>query len=166
LEWFIPGTEPTQPDTFYKQVWIDPLTNRISTDSTQGGNPMVVLDLPVEAQSWAREQGLPLLVDYSQDAPSAGDDEIVLVSPRPNTVYQITPNLDPSAQQLLIEALAGQGITQVTFWVDGNLLANVSESPFQAWWQLQAGEHQIWTEGSNATGETVKSEVVVIKVIE
>lgn len=164
-EWFIPGTEPTQPDTFYKQIWIDPLTNRVLAVSTQGGIPTLVLDLPLEVQPWAREQGLPLLVDYSQDASPTQAGKLVLVSPRPNTVYQITPNLDPSAQQLLIEALAGQGITQVTFWVDGTLLSTFASSPYQAWWPLQVGQHRFWVEGVDAKQEMVKSDQVTITVI-
>ena len=164
-ERFIPGTEPTQSDAYYKQIRIDSLTNKISTDATHQGVPVIVLDLPVEAQPWARAQGLPLLVDYSQISSTIQNSEIFLVSPRPNTVYQITSNLEPSAQQLLIEALVGQGITQVTFWVDGSLLANLSEPPYEVWWLLQAGEHRFWVEGVNAERETVKSDVVVITVI-
>lgn len=166
-EWFIPGTTPTQPDSFYRQIWIDPLTNTLATDSTplERRQSLTVLDLPVEAQAWARSQGLPLLVDYSQEASSTQAGELVLVSPRPNTTYRITPNLDPSAQQLMLEALAGQGVSQVTFWVDGNLLASVLESPFQVWWPLSAGEHQIWAQGVNASGGTIKSVVVTITVI-
>ncbi len=34
LEWFIPGTEPTQTDTYYQQVWIDPSTGSLADDST------------------------------------------------------------------------------------------------------------------------------------
>lgn len=165
LEWFIPGREPRQADTFYRQIWIDPLSGRISTDPVQGGNPIVVFDLPVEAQPWARTQGLPLLADYLQAAPPARTTEIVLISPRPNTTFQITPNLDPAAQQLLVEALAGQGITRVTFWIDGIILAESSVSTLQVWWPLQVGDHQIWAEGRTASGATVRSEIVKITVI-
>ena len=166
-EWFIPGTTPTQPDTFYRQIWVDPLTNTLATDSTppERRQSLTVLDLPVEAQAWARSQGLPLLADYSREASSTQAGDLVLVSPRPNTTYRLTPNLDPSAQQLLLEALAGQGMSQITFWVDGNLLTSVSESPFQAWWPLIVGTHQLWAQGVNASGETVRSDTVTITVI-
>ena len=33
-EWFINGTEPTQKDSTYQQVWIDALTNTLATNST------------------------------------------------------------------------------------------------------------------------------------
>ena len=34
LEWFIPGTQPTQPDTVYRQVSIDSATGLLADDST------------------------------------------------------------------------------------------------------------------------------------
>ncbi len=163
-EWFIAGTEPTQTDTFYRQIWIEPGTNRVSSESIPGVQPLTVLDLPVEAQPWAREQGLPLLVDYSSKLSSAQNEQIMLSSPRANTTYQLTAETDASAQQLPVEALVGPGITRVTFWVDGNLLAKVDQAPYQVWWQLQPGEHRFWVEGVNASGETIKSEEVVIAV--
>jgi Penicillin-Binding Protein C-terminus Family len=90
---------------------------------------------------------------------------LVLLSPPPNTTYRIDPNFEASAQQLQIEAAAGQGISQIEFWVDGNLLTTLSSPPYQTWWRLSVGEHHFWAQGANANGETVKSEVVTITVI-
>jgi len=166
MEWFIPGTEPTQSDGYYREIWIDALTNAPADESTplERRRALIVLDLPVEAQPWARLQGLPLLVDYSGETSPAQEGRIVLSSPPANAAYLIAGNMDASAQKLLVEALAGQGITQVTFWVDGVPLATVSESPYQAWWPLQAGEHRFWAEGANVEGEEFRSQEVVITV--
>jgi penicillin-binding protein 1C len=179
-EWFIAGTEPMLTDTTYQQVWIDTLTNALADDSTPNERlrSITALNLPVEAQSWARKQGLPLLADYSlsldsgsvtvapltEQAPNST--ALILFSPHPNTTYRMDPNFDPSAQQLQIEVTVGQGVSQVTIWVDGNLFATVSSPPYQAWWTLSAGEHQFWAEGVNANGETVKSNVVTINVLD
>ncbi|HLF72852.1 MAG TPA: penicillin-binding protein 1C [Anaerolineales bacterium] len=169
MEWFIAGTEPKQADALYQQIWIDTLTNSLANDSTpiERRKSITVLNLPVEAQAWAREQGLPLLPDYSQIAENVSQQEnqLVLLSPRPNTTYRIDPNFDLSSQQLQIEVAVGGGISQVTIWVDGNLLTTLSSPPYQAWWTLSAGEHRFWAEGVNAVGETVKSDVVTITVI-
>jgi penicillin-binding protein 1C len=168
-EWFIAGTEPVQTDSYYQQVWIDPLTNSIANDSTpiDRRKSITVLDLPVEAQSWARLQGLPLLMDYFQalDNTSTQQNQLVLLSPPPNTTYRIDPNFDPSAQQIQIEVAAGTGISPVTIWMDGNLLATLSSAPYQAWWSLSTGEHRFWVEAVNANGETVKTDPVTITVI-
>jgi len=166
-EWFIPGTEPALQDNVSVQIWIDPLSGLLADVGTpvERRQALVVLDLPPQAYPWARETGLPLLVDYSGVHPSPDNSAIILTSPRPNTVYQITGDMDASTQRLLVEAVAGTGISQVTFWVDGVFLAGASQSPYQAWWQLQAGEHTIWAQGLEEGGQAVKSEVVKITVI-
>ncbi|MGA7194543.1 MAG: hypothetical protein WBW94_13020, partial [Anaerolineales bacterium] len=81
------------------------------------------------------------------------------------TTYRITPNLDLSAQQLSVEAVAGQSFSKATIYVDGNMLATFSNPPYQTWWTLSVGQHQFWVEGINANGETIKSDVVTINVI-
>ncbi len=168
-EWFIAGTEPTRTDNFYQQVWIDALTNSLANDSTpvERRKSVTVLDLPVEAQNWAREQGLPLLTDLVQAGNNISQqpDQLVLLSPPPNTTYRIDPDFDLSSQQLQIEVEAGGEISQVTIWVDGNLLMTLSSPPYQAWWTLSAGEHQFWAQAVNASGETIKSDVATITVL-
>jgi membrane carboxypeptidase/penicillin-binding protein PbpC len=169
LEWFIPGTEPTQPDTYYQKVWIDPSTGLIADASLPPDRrkPLVVLDLPVEAQPWARAQGLPLLADLKQGAnvASVQADSLALISPAPNTTYRIAADFDPAAQQLSVEAVAGQGVTQVRIYADGRLLTPTGGLPYQAWWTLSAGQHRFWVSGVGANGETVTSEVVTIVVL-
>lgn len=165
-EWFIAGTEPAQPDNLYKRVAVDALTGALADDSTpaERRQTRIVLDLPITAQPWARAQNLPLLADI----PSAGEanarPQIALISPRPNSMYRLDPSFDASAQKLLIEAVAGTGITQVTIWVDGAPLAVLPSSPYRAWWQLSPGEHRFWVTGVTVNGETVASEVIVATV--
>lgn len=167
LEWFIPGTEPTQIDTYYQQIWIDTLTNSLANDLTPPDRrkSVIALNLPIEAQPWARTQGLPLLVDYQQNAISQSANELMLISPTPNTTYRITPNLDFSAQQLSVEAVAGQSFSKVTIYVDGKVLAEFSNPPYETWWTLSAGEHQFLVEAVTNDGEAIKSDVVTINVI-
>jgi penicillin-binding protein 1C len=167
MEWFINGTEPTQTDTYYQQIWIDALTNSLASDFTPPDRrkSIVALNLPVEAQPWARAQGLPLLADFKQNNDSANQaNSLALTSPTPNTTYRITPSLDLSAQQLSIEAVASQSFSKVTIYVDGKILAAFSNPPYQTWWTLSAGEHQFWAEGVTSNGETIKSDAVTITV--
>lgn len=168
-EWFITGTEPSQTDNFYQQVWIDTLTNSLASDSTPSERRklVTVLDLPVEAQTWARELGLPLLTDFAQAESNVSQqpDQLILLSPHPNTTYRIDPNFDAASQQLQIEVAAGGEISQITIWMDGNLFTSLSSPPYQAWWSLSAGKHQFWAQGVTANGEIVKSDVVTITVL-
>jgi len=169
-EWFIAGTEPTQTDTTYQQVWVDALTNSPANDSTpiERRRSIAVLNLPVEAQEWAHAKGLPLLADYLQASENVSqpEDQLVLLSPHPNTIYRMDPNFDSTSQQLQIEAAAGPGISQVTIWMDGNLLTTVAAPPYQAWWTLSAGEHRFWAEGVNSAGNAITSGIVTITVLD
>ncbi len=168
-EWFINGTEPTQTDSYFQQIWVDTLTNSLANDLTpiERRSSMIALNLPIEAQTWAHDQGLSLLSDYSQAESTSSQqfDQLVLLSPPPNTTYRIDPNFDPAAQQVPIEVASGKGLSQITIWLDGNLLATLSSPPYQAWWSLSTGEHRFWAQGLNANGETVKSETVTITVL-
>jgi hypothetical protein len=145
------------------------LTDSLADDSTpvERRKSIAFLDLPVDVQPWAHEQGLPLLTDYAQVNRNVSglSNQLVLLSPHPNTTYRIDPNFDPSAQQLQIEAAAAEGISQVTIWVDGNPFIALSSPPYQAWWSLTMGEHQFWAQGTNSKGELFRSDVVVITVV-
>jgi len=147
-EWFIAGTQPAAPDTFYQF-------------SATGE---VVLNLPVAAQDWARSQGLPLLDDAN--ATPITTSGLTLTSPTDNTTYRITPSLDLSAQQLAFSTLTVPDLAQVTFFVDGVALTTISAPPYETWWTLSLGTHQFWAEGVTTNGETVKSNVVTVTVVE
>ena len=167
MEWFITGTEPSQPDTYYQQVWTDALTGALADDQTppERRKSMLVLDLPAEAQPWARAQGLPLLVDIKQAANSIRSRAILLSSPAPNTTFRMTGAVGAGAQQLSVEALASQSFSSVTIYVDGQPLQAFSAAPYQAWWPLTPGDHRFWAEGTTAAGQLVKSEEVLITVL-
>jgi penicillin-binding protein 1C len=145
LEWFIVGTQPTAFDVFYQRT-------------ADGG---IALNLPSEAWNWARSQGLPLLDDSSAETNS-----LTLASPSDGMTYRITSDLSLSAQRLALSALTTSDFAQVTFFVDGAAVATVPNLPYQAWWTLSVGQHQVWAEGVTASGETVKSNVVTITVVE
>ncbi len=164
-EWFINGTQPTQLDTYYQQVWIDILTNSLANEFTPPDRrkSLIALKLPVEAQPWARSHGLPLFADLQQNVSSPAGGDLALISPPPNTTYRISPDLDLSAQQLSVNAAAGLNFSKVTIYLDGKELASFSRPPFQAWWKLSTGSHVFWAEGI-ADNKTITSEAVNIMV--
>jgi membrane carboxypeptidase/penicillin-binding protein PbpC len=144
-EWFINGTQPKTYDSFYKQINLG----------------AIVLDLPLEAQAWARRQGLPLLMD-KMDSTSTG---LILVSPIDSTTYRVAPNLDLLAQQIIISAQVDSNIQQVTFYADDVALQTLSAPPYETWWMLSTGEHRFWAEAVTVNGVAVKSNVVMITVV-
>lgn len=141
-EWFINGTQPKIFDNFYLQ-----------TDTGE-----IVLDLPVEAQDWARSQGLRLM-DVANSTIG-----LTLTSPVNNTTYRITSDLDLSAQQVAVSALTDTDLTQLTFFVDGLEIVSFSSPPFQTWWTLSVGVHRFWAEGLAVNGELLRSSEVTITV--
>jgi len=151
-EWFIKGTAPIEIDSFYKQIVLD------------NGQPMIVYDLPLEAQAWARSQGMPLLADF-QPSTIRETKSLILTSPAPNSTYVFYSHLDPTAQQIPIQLTVDKGVTQVTVWVDGSLFATLENPPYETWWQLSLGEHHIWAEAMDANGEKVKTDSVMVNVL-
>ncbi len=168
-EWFIAGTEPTENDNIYQQVWIDSQTGTLADAATPSTRRqrITALELPVEAQAWARALGLTLLADLppADEASAPVASGLALVSPRPNTTYRITGDINQSAQQLAVEAAAGQGFVKVNIWVDDVLLATFSGPPYKAWWPLALGQHSFRVEGVTSTGETVTGPSVEISVV-
>jgi hypothetical protein len=76
----------------------------------------------------------------------------------------LSPTFDAGAQRILIEAVGEPGLREVTLFVDGQPLATLSAAPYQAWWALTAGEHQVWAEGVGQDGERVASSLVTFTV--
>jgi penicillin-binding protein 1C len=171
-EWFINGTQPTQPDTFYQHVQIDTATGRLANDSTplERIREQIVLDLPSQLQPWAHAEGLTLLSDLMAASSDGGSQvsspPLRMISPSSGSIYKLSPGLDPETQKLLLEAIGEVDLKQVMIWVDGNLIGSFENTPYQAWWQLTIGQHEAWAEGLLEDGTNVVSESVIFNVEE
>lgn len=165
-EWFIEGTQPTQPDKVYRQIWVDALNGQLADASTPETRrqPLTVLDFPAPLQRWAHSQGLPLLSDFSSQPSASHLAELTLISPDPGDTYRISDQVALSVQQIPVEVLAGQGITQISLWVDGRQLKIFDAPPYRLWWALAAGAHEFQARGVNVDGQTVTSGSVQITV--
>jgi hypothetical protein len=171
FEWFIAGTQPTETDHFYREVTVDTETGRLADDSTppERRQSEVVLDLPPQAQAWARSLGLPLLSDLQATAENASPETpattiIKLISPPAAAVYRIAADLPIDSQRLPIQVVGEDGLHGVSIIVDGSVLATLDEQPFEAWWPLSTGKHTAWAEATRSNGERVSSEKVDFEV--
>jgi hypothetical protein len=151
-EWFIAGTEPTQPDTLYQQVEVD-------------GLPVIALDLPASAFPWARSQHLPLLADLST-APVSQASPLVMISPAADITYRLSTDLDPQSQQIPVQAESRQALTSLSVIVDGNVFITLTSAPYRTWWPLTVGEHRIWLEAVTAEGQVLTTPPITITVLE
>ena len=80
--------------------------------------------------------------------------------------YNLATGLQPDAQRIPLEAIVEGGIGEVSLWVDGELVAQLTTPPFRAWWPITVGDHQAWGEVILDDGSRVMSEVVFFRVEE
>jgi hypothetical protein len=174
-EWFIAGTEPTQQDYVYRKVTINVNTGRLADANTpaEQTKSIVALDLPPRAAPWARSKGLILLseltstsIGQKDGASSQATSALSLINPPANALYRYVPSVSGGTQRLRLEAVfVGEvGLGEVTLWVDGQVVARLTQSPYQGWWPLAIGIHEAWAEGVTLDGLRVASERVQFEV--
>lgn len=180
LEWFIEGTQPTQPDTFYREVILDAATGRLATAETPPERWLrrTALDLPPQAQPWARAQGLTLYADLlpleesnaSAEATSfayqSSTETLRLVSPATGSLFRISPFISRDAQRIQLEAVGASHLQSVTLWVDGVMTARLDRAPYRTWWTLQVGMHRAWAEAVLTNGQHLSSPVIYFTVVQ
>jgi penicillin-binding protein 1C len=170
LEWFIEGTQPTQPDSLYQEVEIDTATGQLADANTppERRYHTTVLDLPPEAQAWAHTEGLRLMSDLMAE-PGAEPDlslstSLHMTSPSPGSVYRLSPGMAADAQRIPMEAFSEIHLVEASLWMDGVLLGSFKEGPYRLWWPLVEGSHEVWAEGLTQDGELVTSERILFSV--
>lgn len=168
LEWFLEGTQPTQPDTIYRQIELDSATGLPANTATPANRrqKLTVFDFPPQLQRWAHTQGLPLLADFSSPAGNAETPLLALTSPHNGDTYQLSDQTTRASQQLPVDILAGPGVTQITLWLDGAQIQTFEKSPERFWWPLTEGLHTFQARGVDTNGQTVVSTLVQITVTE
>ncbi|HEX7432252.1 MAG TPA: transglycosylase domain-containing protein [Anaerolineaceae bacterium] len=175
-EWFIDGTQPHQSDTIYKQVTIDQATGALANANTPTERQVtrLALVLPPSAQSWAHTHNVLLMSDLesqAQSSPATGQPEsnlssvpLVLTAPAPESIFKMAQGFDPAAQRLHLAAVGESGLSTVTFYVDGVLIAMVPTPPYETWWPLSEGVHEVWASTTRSNGEKVTSQTVKFTV--
>ncbi|GAB4573308.1 MAG: PBP1A family penicillin-binding protein [Anaerolineae bacterium] len=166
LEWFIPGTEPTQPDPFHQVLTIDRRTGLLADDSTPPEDRVerVYLILPQEARDWAAREGIPS-PPLGVSLVGAGTDEgLRLLEPDPYTVFRLSTTLPAESQRLRLTAAVRPGTRRVTYRIDGEVVGSVEASPWVVWWPLVYGQHELVAEALLADGSVEYSAPVPFTV--
>lgn len=170
LEWFIEGTQPTEKDTFYRLVEVDTTSGRLADASTppERRRQVLALNLPPQAQNWARQRKLLLWDDLmrSTATPTVAEAQpsIHILYPPANSVFYRSSSLPQETQNMQVEIGGSAGLQQVMLWMDGTQIAQIGEPPFRFWWRLTPGQHQLWAVGVWANGQTLTSERVTFEV--
>jgi membrane carboxypeptidase/penicillin-binding protein PbpC len=175
-EWFVEGTEPTQSCDVHQLYRIDVATGLLATEATppERVRERVYAVYPPEAVAWAIGQGLPQPPPAPEEnatgsRPTLDNDPaapLEIVSPFQRDRYRISASLPREDQRLMIEARAGgqAAFVRVTIYVGDRLLASFGAPPYQLWWALEPGEHEIYAVGETAAGEEVVSEAITVIV--
>ncbi len=169
FEWFINGTQPTQADTVYKSVSLSPVINPDSNNLENNKQQMTVLDLPVSARSWAASQGFKLYSDViTATQNSSGEEQkneaFYIASPASFSGYVMASHSPASAQKIRISIATNIPLKQVELWMDDTRLAVFNNLPYEYWWVLLPGEHQVWATGITSTGQKMTTQTVSFSV--
>lgn len=171
-EWFIEGTQPQNSDTLFHEIILDLNTGKIANELTppNAQQPIIALDLPLEAENWAKANGTFLLRDIQSRSQEVIIDnlsskvQLIISSPPQNSLYRISHKAPLESQSIKISALTSLNLRSVKLWIDDQLLAELSSPPFETWWNLQAGNHQVWAQALLSNGELVSSLPVTFTV--
>ncbi|MFP4321343.1 MAG: penicillin-binding transpeptidase domain-containing protein, partial [Anaerolineales bacterium] len=164
-EWFIEGTVPTEEDHFYQAFEIDRRTGQLATQATPPADRVreVFLVLPPEARDWAARQGIPAppvgarLVGYDAQP-------VRLLAPDPYTVFQLSPFTPYENQRIRLQTATPPDTVRVRYMLDGEPLASSDTAPFEIWWALTPGPHELQAVATLADGQTIESAVVPFRV--
>ena len=93
---------------------------------------------------------------------------LVLTSPDQGSRYRLSAEIPASAQQILVAARPADGVSlrQVTLLVDGQALATLTSSPYQALWPMKVGRHAFTVLGIDTEGREVEGNRITIEVVE
>jgi hypothetical protein len=77
-----------------------------------------------------------------------------LLEPDPYTTFRLSPLLPLESQRIRLTVGAPPGTQAVTYVLDGEPLATVAAPPWDYWWALTPGEHELVAQATLADGET------------
>lgn len=164
-EWFIEGTIPTEYDTLYQRFSVDTRTGQLADESTptEFVEEEVFLVLPPEARSWASQAGIPAPPFGAQ---LVGDEvtPVRLLTPDPYTIFQLTPFTPFTTQRIRLQVTVPAATDSVSYWLDGNLIGTNYQAPFDLWWTLTPGPHELKAIAMTTDPASLESQLVSFRV--
>ena len=170
VDWFIDGTAPTQTDTMYQSFTLDRATNRLATAATPPNQryTKVFAVLPQAMRTWAIRNGFPqppTAADSGTTASAAQDSAALrLLSPDPYTIFQLTSVLPDNAQQIRLSAAVPAGTVAISYRIDDQPAGEADQAPWDVWWRLTPGAHQVIAVVTLANGSTQSSAPIPFQV--
>jgi 1A family penicillin-binding protein len=166
LELFIDGTQPITPDNLYQTVLMDRQSGLPADETTPPERtvPHTFIILPQEARDWGLRNGiLPPPTGTRLNVPDAVTG-LRLLEPDPHTVFRLSPLLPLDGQQIRLTVGAPPDTVTVRYTMDGVLLGEANEPPWELWWVLTPGTHELVAEAVLADGTVTTSAPLPFRV--
>jgi len=166
MEWFIPGTEPTQYDTFYQTFTLDRTTGLLADDTTPEADRIerVFLVLPQEARDWGLRNGIAPPPSGAEIVQTDSQQGLRLLEPDPYTIFQISPAIPIDSQRLRLTVGASPGTQSVTYEMNGETLGTVESAPWVLWWTLAQGDWELTAHATLVDGTVETSSPIPFSV--
>jgi membrane carboxypeptidase/penicillin-binding protein PbpC len=166
MEWFIEGTVPTEYDSFYQTFTIDRETGLLADDSTppERRADEVFVVLPQEARDWAARNGIRTPPIGAQIVNTDRETGLRLLEPDPHTAFEISPITPVETQRIRLTVGAPPGTQAVTYVMDGEVLGTIEHEPWELWWTLEYGTHELVATAVLADGRLETSEAIPFRV--
>ncbi len=172
LEWFLPGTVPTEYDTMYQKFVIDRETGLLATADTPPENTVeqVFIVLPEEARDWGIRNGIRT---PPQDAviPVQAERDLRILAPDPYTIYQLSPITPAETQRVRLRVAAPDTAETITVQLEeaqrGIVLEQtLTDRPLDLWWPLELGYFTMTVTAQMADGTTEDADPLYFSVVE
>ena len=166
-ELFLTGTQPTEYDSFHQMFPIDTETGLLATDETppEQVRDQTFLVLPQEARDWAIRKGLPQPpLDAKIFAPDATKG-VRLLTPDPFTIYEVSDLIPIKSQRLRLTVGTPSNTSEVLYVLDGQAIGKAFESPWDVWWTLELGQHELWAIATLDDGTIQQSQSIPFSVV-
>jgi penicillin-binding protein 1C len=168
LEWFIPGTAPTTPDTFWQVFTVDTRTGNLADASTppEYAQARSYAVLPQEARDWAARNGFARPPVNAVVSGPDSTESLRLLEPDPYTVFQVSPQLPAESQRLRLTVGAATGTQAVSYYLNGALIGTAQDSPWAIWWPLAVGDYELVARARMDDGSEQVSAAIPFRVVE
>jgi penicillin-binding protein 1C len=167
VDYFKPGTEPTEYSDVQKVMAIDKRNNLLASPSCP--KKYVVYKnfvvLPTIFKDWVMAQGLPAPpANYSPlcgDHRVIDDYQITITSPRDDSRFYLDPEMPADASILALNCLVEPGAKDVLWLVNGEEF-RIAPFPYKVNWPMKPGKYTFQV---IVPLTTFKSEVVYVEVL-
>lgn len=168
VEWFIPGTEPTEYDDFYQIFSIDARTGQMATEDTpeEYRIAQTYIVLPQEARDWAVRNGIRQPPVGAVVAHPDADEGLRLLEPDPYTIFEISPILPIDSQRLKFTVGAPPETQRVSYYLNDELLGSRDTAPWDLWWAIAPGQYELQAIALMADGSETSSDSIPFQVVE